>query len=87
MTKSVMIGLAIVGLLVPFMGCGDNSDTKSVFVEDEMAKYRSTPEQIAGGMKSSGAVKPEAADLKAMEKSQKANLPGAVPAKEVAPGK
>jgi len=87
MMKSVVFGLTIAGLLVSFTGCGDSSDTKSVFVEDEMAKYRSTPEQIAEGMKSSGAVKPEAADLKAMEKSQKANLPGAEPAKEVAPRK
>ncbi|KAA1260037.1 hypothetical protein LF1_25750 [Rubripirellula obstinata] len=31
-------------------GCGDDSGTKSIYDEDEMAKYRQTPEELRQGM-------------------------------------
>ncbi|PHQ37239.1 hypothetical protein [Rhodopirellula bahusiensis] len=32
------------------VGCGDDSGAKSIYDEDEMAKYRQTPEELREGM-------------------------------------
>ncbi|MFG0288342.1 MAG: hypothetical protein ACF8CQ_09210 [Rhodopirellula sp. JB044] len=37
-------------IVLSAIGCGDNSGTKSVYDEDEMAKYRQTPEELREGM-------------------------------------
>lgn len=52
------------------IGCGGGgSDVKSVFNEDEMAKYRQTPEEIAEGMKQGA--KQSVPNAKDIEKSAK----------------
>ena len=65
-------GLLLVTLCMPLIGCGQSKEATVIYDETEMAKYRSTPEQIAAGMKGAGAgKKPTAAELKAMEAQAK----------------
>ncbi|SMP72214.1 hypothetical protein SAMN06265222_11515 [Neorhodopirellula lusitana] len=37
-------------ILLCAIGCDDGSGTKSIYNEDEMAKYRQTPEELRQGM-------------------------------------
>jgi hypothetical protein len=63
MAKSFFSSLVVAYICILTMGCGDSGGTKSVFDEEEMAQYRSTPEQIS----SSG--QPTAEDMKKMQQA------------------
>ncbi len=70
--KSTLAAALILLGALPLTGCGGSTEPHSVFDETEMAKYRSTPEQIAAGMQGKGvSKKPSAAELKAIEKQAK----------------
>ncbi len=42
--------LAFAIILFCAIGCGDSSGTTNIYNEDEMAKYRQTPEELREGM-------------------------------------
>ncbi|TWT83160.1 hypothetical protein CA13_46230 [Planctomycetes bacterium CA13] len=67
MKKMSMILLSATFLTLS-IGCGPEKGAESVFDEDEMAKYRSTPEQIAAGMKSGQAIAPDKKEAAALGK-------------------
>ncbi len=71
MQRNVRRTLLTIGCLFS-MGCGNDNDAKSIYNEAEMAKYRSTPEQIEAGIKAAAsAAKPTSADIKAMQEQGK----------------
>lgn len=56
---------AFAALFAAAVGCGSSNEAQSVYEEDEMAKYRSTPEMIAAGMAQGAAASNPDADAMA----------------------
>lgn len=48
--KTFTTAFAMILFCAVTIGCGNESGTKSVYQEDEMAKYRQSPEEMRAGM-------------------------------------
>ncbi len=66
--------------LTCLIGCGGEKAAESIYDDTEMAKYRSTPEQIEAGRRAAGvAQKPTSEEIKSMQDRGKAAAAAARP--------